>query len=934
MGRVRLVFGRAHRPCAVRAGVHIAVAAVVVAILGRPATTHARSVVTIDRDHTDAVEIDAPVPVPAVPAGADVVVRFGTLPLRVPGDAIKRHGEVLSFGVGKGLSGFARLRIDLRRERVALRAQGLVLPVVAGPIALRVGSDDASGCTLLRAVPLRAQSGSSVRRFRLARGAGACVLADPPQPSPGKVVTGVATTVHFSTAVPAGVDAGSAHVRMLDATGKPTGGILCAIADGADGCDASLTEAASGRVAVVVEATAKGKPIVSPAAMLLVAPAATVADIDAMLSVQQQAQSLWTDAKGRLGDSLDARMDTLAAVRRLDGVDGAALSLDGEDLVFRYTSGLLGELVLSARFDGVAATSGTAAPTGAAVSRRAVPAVVGATSDPCAQTRQTVGNLKALIFNPGFFASSEAPAMAAQLRNSCLGFDVTELSGADASVAGFLGANGYSTLVLDTHGAVDWWGRVIFATADFVDDVKATYLALFDTELLVAGSVDSPDSPARAIITSDLVTKLQTTMPNGIVWGGFCWSLANDTLALAFKQKGALAYYGFDRRVSSEFAEQVGTALFTDLVPHFRTTGEADDAISPKVDPYRLSSGGSSSGVPRAVVRPPMPLKRGPAHFLRSGGSAGDPGANDLAYVGVAHLTPAAGSLSAGDHEDVTVSVERADNCDLLYHWHTSATVGHLANADGTDDFDSSQTAATYTARSDLAQGGTDTLQADVHPPGETGPAATQIASVCGTVSVGLQPLPQTLEIVFDGSGTWSQTATPGVGLSVTFAASVDWHAVYQLSLPDFMPNSTQNAGPGTTVTGNSSISGAAGCSGPIVVNTSHGQGTPPPQAQTPFLIPLPSGSQLTKRFAIDAMGGYDYRLCDGQYNIGEGSWAPGSPDLPSYAGAPFFADITFDRAAFANAPPHTQQIPVGVTQHATDADVSWSGTVTLTSKP
>ena len=119
-----------------------------------------------------------------------------------------------------------------------------------------------------------------------------------------------------------------------------------------------------------------------------------------------------------------------------------------------------------------------------------------------------------------------------------------------------------------------------------------------------------------------------------------------------------------------------------------------------------------------------------------------------------------------------------------------------------------------------------------------------------------------------------------------------------------------------------------------------HGQGSPPPQAQTPFLTPIASGSQETVRIAIDAMGGYDYRLCDGEYNIGEGPWAPGSPDLPQYGEpAPFFAVVTFDRAAFANAPPHSQEFPVSVTQHASSdligtADVMWSGTVTLTSQP
>ena len=409
------------------------------------------------------------------------------------------------------------------------------------------------------------------------------------------------------------------------------------------------------------------------------------------------------------------------------------------------------------------------------------------------------------------------------------------------------------------------------------------------------------------------------------MWGGFCWSLANQSLARAFQKKGSLKYFGFDRPVSTAFAAQVGTGLFTSLVPRFQTTGDAEDAISPKIDPYQVRpvSGGAGRGIFNS-------LNPGPAHFVSTTGG------RDLAYVGVANLTPVDGIVAPGGQEAVTVSVERADSCTFHYHWHSSATVGDLASTDGTDDFDSDQATATYTAHPDVLQG-TDTLQVDVHSPAAAGGADTLVATACGSVSVNGQPqsAPTTLEIVFDGQGTWSQ-ALPPINGDATFSASVNWHAVYHLTLPDFQPNSVQNAGPGTTVTGNSSISGKSTtpCSGPIVVNTSHGQGPPPAQAQTPFLIPLPAPQQ-TKRMAIDVMGGYDYRLCDGEYNIGEGDWAPGSPYLPSYAGAPFFAVFTFDRDAFVTAP-HTQQIPVGVTQDDVSglAHVSWQGTVTLTSMP
>jgi len=211
----------------------------------------------------------------------------------------------------------------------------------------------------------------------------------------------------------------------------------------------------------------------------------------------------------------------------------------------------------------------------------------------------------------------------------------------------------------------------------------------------------------------------------------------------------------------------------------------------------------------------------------------------------------------------------------------------------------------------------------------------TTTVEVSTTTTTLASTVPNTLQIVFDGHGTWSQTVQQGSSV-VEFSASVDWHAVYLRSLPDLAPipastSGEQVAGAGTTVSGNSMISGSSGCTGPIVVNTTHGQGPPAPQAQTPFLTQLPSPQ--AERFAADAMGGYDYRLCDGEYNIGEGAWAPGSPDLPNYAGAPFFAVFSFDLDAFTSVP-YTLEIPVGVTQQALDADVTWSGAVTLTSMP
>ena len=72
-------------------------------------------------------------------------------------------------------------------------------------------------------------------------------------------------------------------------------------------------------------------------------------------------------------------------------------------------------------------------------------------------------------------------------------------------------------------------------------------------------------------------------------------------------------------------------------------------------------------------------------------------------------LSPATASLTASAQQAFTASVTGiANGATLSYHWTNTAAAGHLSDGTGTDDFNSTQATATYTAGS--GTGGSDTL--------------------------------------------------------------------------------------------------------------------------------------------------------------------------------------------------------------------------------
>jgi hypothetical protein len=267
-----------------------------------------------------------------------------------------------------------------------------------------------------------------------------------------------------------------------------------------------------------------------------------------------------------------------------------------------------------------------------------------------------------------------------------------------------------------------------------------------------------------------------------------------------------------------------------------------------------------------------------------------------------------------------------------LSHAPTALRVD-LTDGKGLDTFESTSTSVTYTAGA--GDPGIDVVGVNALPPATDGATSDDaIGSDCTTVTV--EEPAKTLHVVFEGHGQWNMTDPPN--LTVT-APSVDWHAVYDLPIPDLttLRNAIVPAGPGTTVTGTSTYDdGTTSCTGPLVVNTFHGEPNPPATPQTPQMI-LVGDDGTNVEVTIDTFGGYDYRVCDGHYNLLVGPFDPGMHN-PGYAAGIAFVHLFFDPHEWAIAGPRTQELNVGGEDHGSQpgpygpetADAAWTGTITL----
>jgi hypothetical protein len=301
----------------------------------------------------------------------------------------------------------------------------------------------------------------------------------------------------------------------------------------------------------------------------------TQAQAQAVVDVQAQANTLWQAQLGLLGDTLEARQAAAADVLALPEVVEAGVSSDDLTLWYLLDSGVRGGLALApAGTRGGAGASAAAAPSAFGPGRGR--GMRGAVSP-------AVGSHRVLVwdaFASEFGAFDEGPAVRDLYEASaCPLFEVDHLVNSAADIASVLEFTNYGTVVLVTHGALDGDGDAVFLTRESATlaNVLEWDVYLILQELTVMNGV--------LAVRPEFVRNLPGFFDEAMVYAGSCHGAANSTLADAFFERGASAYFGYDGAVHSDFAEGAALQLFTELSADLDTTATAFAAVVPATDP-------------------------------------------------------------------------------------------------------------------------------------------------------------------------------------------------------------------------------------------------------------------------------------------------------------------------------------------------------------
>jgi hypothetical protein len=723
--------------------------------------------VTVRPARTDGFQLKGRLGPTSLDGATAITVALGPFRMQVPLDRTKRKKQVVTFKDTAPGARISRLRLDLRRGKFLVVGDEWVLANLPNPLDVSVGTDLGADCRTVRLENPKARRPRkrppSVTGFVLGKNAdaGACGALTAPRPRPVAVTAGTPTSVLFEVDA-VNVDPGSVQLVRLDAAGRVAGEPLCTMAP--DGprfaCTATIGEASPGDLTLFVRGTAGGAPVASTGFVLPIVPPRSAADAQMLAQADAAVIQARDAALAQLGDTLAARMALLRALAAVPGISGAALSPNGVDVVYRYANGWLGGLILNR---GLGTTPAPSVATRRAATVAASPAVAGLRPSPrvlfrtcggsegvCCQAkdrREAQLARKVLVWDAGYFGPGrdDAPVVAAKFAEwQCLGHDVTTLFGPAATVQSVKQFTSAATLVISTHGVVNRYGRVMFATGETISDIRDE-IHHDDMVFGLVGRYPMTDTVGIYTVSEDFVRLLPGSFPErAIVYASYCYSGYKDALA-AYVSKGAGVAFGYDWKVHDTYAIDVATQLFDGLLGGFKTAGDAYDAVDPKIDPTPLT--GSLPGRERDTWLEFTV----PAYFVYEGNQR-------IAYVAQPDITPDASTVGPGESATLTASAEGSGTCELKYHWYTDGTAGDLTGDTGTNDFESTEPTATYTAHEEPAAND-DAVAVELSSPQSDG-----IGTSCAEANV---------VTTTTSSTTTTSTTVPTCGAGVVLSAVV-----------------------------------------------------------------------------------------------------------------------------------------------------------------
>ena len=710
--------------------------------------------------------------------GADaVVVTLDRIAVRLPVDKLTRKRKVVTYRDRRPGARISHLRLDLGHRRFFAVGEDWALANLPNPLPVSIGTDRSVECRMTRFRNPVARTKAAVTpgttprvsRLVLAPGsdAGPCDAIGTPEPTPVVVIAGTRTEVGVEARVAASVDATSLRLVRLDAAGRTVGTPLCTLAaveDDRFACATTVSEPSPVDVTLAVEGMAGGARVSSRGITLPVVPPHTDADRAMVGTAAKAVGDAWTDAVARLGDTPDARVELLRAMRAIPGIRSAELSPDGVDVTFRYTSGWMGIVFLTRLAE--SEPTPTVAPTRAALGA-AVPAPASRTrgvfrscgpnappDQVCCQPmdrRVPLLGRRVLIWDTKFFTSDhdDAPVIKAKLEAlACLGQHSEEILAENADVASAARFPGADTLIVSSHGGVDQYDRVMIATGEETSTARTTlHQDDLDHGFVSTGLARDEYSHTMVnvyTITERYIQRLPKFPDRSIAYLSYCYSAYRHGLT-TFIDKGVGVAFGYDWKVLSTFTRDVAPQLFDGLLARFQTAGDAYDAVPDKIDPQP-----QLGEIPGERKNTWLTFLL-PAYFTYEGEPR-------IAYVGQPDVSPDVSALDPGQSTTLTATVEGAGTCELKYHWHNSGDAGDLTGDTGTNDFQSTENTATYTGHDEPAEPG-DEIGVEL-----LSPDSDPIGTSCAEATVGSTT---------STTVTTTSTTLPGCGAGVLASATV-----------------------------------------------------------------------------------------------------------------------------------------------------------------
>ncbi|MBD0383262.1 S-layer homology domain-containing protein [Paenibacillus sedimenti] len=357
-------------------------------------------------------------------------------------------------------------------------------------------------------------------------------------------------------------------------------------ADGIYSGTVSLTESAEGYIRV--QALSGG--VSSNVLKLSVVNHLTDQQFTQVSSMSNDTQAKYSQLISELGDTQQAKEETVAWLEAQPEVESAGISGSGGSIWYVMDSGILGGISAAPQNSkGLSAADGQVESSGDALQ------TVTPMLQSLEQASTSVGSKRAAVISPFYSKLASATVYDAVyniIDQSEYPFEAERIKDAVADVNFFKGLKNYGVVVLDTHGDT-------FYNETVLQTLYVKYGIEFQTVgpqvMFLTGEMATSENKQKhemdlkkgrlAIIsgyyaiTPSFITRYNDSMPETIVYNGSCRSLFNNSMADAFINNGARTYYGYTDYVSLNYDQAIVQSLFNSLINQNMTTDEAFNAV-------------------------------------------------------------------------------------------------------------------------------------------------------------------------------------------------------------------------------------------------------------------------------------------------------------------------------------------------------------------